>query len=264
MRRRRTLHWLVSGGVVAVSGCALIRPGEQSSVQPTPESPDDSTDEAVVEYVQDHAATTVANRMIRDRGASSVSIDCRAVVSKRTNTGLYLVTECDGSAQFDDKSGSFTTTLFYAVTDRATVPVDNEQVRDTELYESGVESENLDKWSGIDVSNFDGIDHNVTVLVSDTERAGSDPILEQRLTLSSQAGLDDFWRIRKAGTYEVKVERDDGPERTFRWQVVEEQAWAGLWIAITPDDQLIACGAVDSECATTYPLPPESETLTPR
>lgn len=210
MNRRRVLRWLASGGAVGLSGCALLRPGEQRSVRPTPERPERPGDEALVDYVGDHAETTVANRMIRDRRASTVSVDCRAVVVKRTDTGVYLVTERDGSAQFDDRSGSFTTTLFYAVTDSATVPVGNEQVRDTEVYESSEESENLDKTSGIGISNF------------------------------------------------------DGTERTFRWPVVEEPAWAGLWIAITPDGRLIACGAADSECATPYPLSPESDTLTAR
>jgi hypothetical protein len=138
------------------------------------------------------------------------------------------------------------------------VAVDNEQVRDTEVYEPSEESENLDQTSGIEVSNFDDTEHDLTVSVSDTERARSDPVFERTFTLSRHAGIDIFELVRKAGTYDVSAALADGTERTFRWRVVEEPAWAGLWIAITPGGRLLACGAVDSECATTYPLPPES------
>jgi len=264
MNRRRVLRWLASSGAVSLFGCALLRPGEQSSVRPTPERPERLGDEALVDYVGDHAETTVANRMIRDREVSTVSVGCRAVVAKRNGAGIYLVAECFGSSQFEDMTGSFTTTPFYAVTDSDTVAVDNEQVRDTEVYESSEESENLDQTSGIEVFNFDDTEHDLTVSVSDTERARSDPVSERTFALSRHAGIDIFELVRKAGTYDVTATLNDGTGRPFQWEVVEDSAWTGLWIAITPDGQLLACGAVDSECATRYPLPPERDTLTPR
>lgn len=253
MKRREAL--LVAGSTVAaLGGCSAAPLGSSTSTRPLPEKPRDLNEEAVVEYVREHAEVSRANRAIR-RGADEIHVDCSAAVARRDGDGFYVATRCYGSSRSGEMHGHFGYFPFYYVDGDATIPIDPGIVRDVETYE--VEGERLAESGdrrGIEIANFDDVDHVLSVSVTDVGRGRSDPIFEREFPVGKHGGVEPHPFVASSGTYAVDVALDGGTDQRFRWRVVEDPTWYGVWIAITPDGELFTCGTVEGDCATAYPV----------
>ncbi|WP_254763034.1 hypothetical protein [Natrinema marinum] len=214
MNRRRLIETAGAGSILGLGGCFYEERETALESKPYPELPERRTPESVVGFVEEYETVTQHNRLLSIHedpewgSLESIDIACNAVFDGETASGSYALTLCGGSVTTShwtaDRPPAAFDVAAYRVTETRVQRVTASRVGRNAI-ESRIGRE--DGYSLLCV-NFDDVEHDLTVVVTDPAASGDEPILEASHTIDGEAGIERRLERTEATEYDITVTLD--------------------------------------------------------